>query len=179
MRKIVLIAIAVFTFTFAQAQEKVVKIHPVSLAFNIFAVDYEQAVNDKNSFTVGIQYFNWSKYANATGFGAEAGYRWYFSKNNDAPEGIYAAPFFGVNSLTYNGTVLTYDDAGNITGTKDSNESSLFFGGGAQAGYQWIHDSGFALDAYLGYGYYAGEIAGFDSFGGGRPKFGLAVGYAF
>ncbi len=177
MRKIVLIAIAMFTFTFAKAQEKVVKIHPVALAFNVISVDYEQAVSDKNSFEVGLSYYhnnfsgilgNDSGYE-VTSFGLEGGYRFYFSKNNDAPEGVYAAPFAGFNSIstTYPSDFSEYDDSG------------MSFGGGVKGGYQWIHDSGFVLDAYLGYGYFSGGVTSVAYGNGGAPKFGLALGYAF
>ena len=177
MKKIVLLLVAMVFFNFANAQNKVVKVHPVALAFNVISVDYEQAISDKNSFEVGLSYYH-NDFSGllgsdagyeVTSFGLEGGYRFYFSKNNDAPEGLYAAPFVGFNSIS-----TAYP-----SGYTSNNASAMSFGGGVKGGYQWIHDSGFVLDAYLGYGFFTGGISSVAYGSGGAPKFGLAVGYAF
>ncbi len=160
MKKIILLVVALVVFNISKAQESIVKVNPIAFAFGVFNVTYEKAISDSNSFTVGANYFNWTG-LNASGIGAEAAYRFYFSKNNDAPEGMYAAPYLG----------------GKIVNAGDS--SGVAFGGGAQAGYQWVFDSGLALDLFFGYGYFSGGVSGYTTGIGGRPKFGVAVGYAF
>ncbi len=175
MKKIVFIAIAMFAFNFANAQSNVVKVNPLGMAFGIFNGTFEHALNEKTSVTVGLNYFNW-KVINTSGLGGEVAYRFYFSKNNDAPEGIYAAPFAGINSLTYKWDHYN-DDGSAIIHDK---ETAMFVTIGAQAGYQWIFDSGLALDLYFGYGY--AVVGGFENYGAyaaGRPKLGVAVGYNF
>ena len=160
MKKIILLVIALVVFNISKAQESIIKVNPIGFAFGIFNATYEKAVSENNSFTIGASYFNWSN-ANASGIGGEAAYRFYFSNNNDAPEGIYAAPFLGVHTISI------------------GDSSGFGFGGGAQAGYQWIFDSGLALDLFFGYGYYAGGVDGSTTGVGGLPKLGVAVGYAF
>lgn len=164
MKKIIFLAVAMFMFNFMNAQNKVVKVNPLGIVFGVFNGTYEQALNEKNSFTIGASYFSWGS-LNFTGFGAEAGYRFYFSKTNEAPEGMYFAPYAGVNSYSYTGS--------------SSVTKGMAFGGGVQGGYQWILDSGLAMDLYFGYGFYTGGVSGVSTGTGGVPKLGFAIGYAF
>lgn len=174
MRKLFLLAVATFSFAMANAQQNIVKVNPLGLVFGNFNAAYEHALNESSSIEVGANYFNW-KNLDLSGYGAEAAYRFYFSKNNDAPEGIYAAPFLSANGLTYKYTDL--DDEGNDVEKK---ESAFGVGGGVKAGYQWIFDSGLSLDLFFGYGYTSVKFKDADyNYSGGMPRLGLSLGYNF
>ncbi len=165
MKKIILLVVALVFVNFAKAQQSVVKVNPLGIAFGVINATYEKALSESGALEIGASYFNWSSIG-VSGLGGDVAYRFYFSKNNDAPEGIYAAPLVGVNSLTYK------DDS--------NNETALFISLGAKAGYQWIFDSGLALDLYFGYGkYISGGFDDYSGFSAGRPILGVAVGYAF
>ncbi len=173
MRKFLFLAVAFFTFAIVNAQQDVVKVNPLGLVFGSFNAAYEHALSDKSSLEIGANYFNW-KNLNLAGFGGEVAYHFYFSKNNDAPEGIYAAPFLSANGLSYTYTEYTY------TNTVVKTDSAFGIGGGVKAGYQWIFDSGLALDLFFGYGYTSLKFKEADyNYSGGLPRLGLSVGYAF
>ncbi len=147
----------------AQQNKGVVKINPLSLAIGVFNAAYEIPLSEKSSFQVGANYFNY-KNLDISGFGLSAEYRFYFSNNNEAPEGIFVAPQLRVSSFSYTG----YQDT----------EKLISLGGGFKGGYQWIWDSGVGLDLFAGYGYQAAKFESYD-YTGGFPIFGIAVGYAF
>lgn len=163
---LLIIALFVFSFSYSQNGPNIVKVNPLGLVFGSFNATFEHALNESSSFEVGANYFNWSN-LDLAGYGAEVAYRFYFSKNNEAPEGIFASPFLSVNGLTY-----TYDG--------DSEDSSFGFGGGVKAGYQWVWDSGLALDLFFGYGYTKINFDKADyEYSGGLPRLGLSLGYNF
>ena len=167
MKKIILIfAIALFGLNSMKAQDVkgIIKVNPIGFAFGIFNVNYEKPLNEKNSFAIGANYYNYGS-VGVSGFGLSGEYRFYFSKNTTAPEGLFGAPIVNLSSLSY-------DNGSNGT------ETAFSFGGGVKGGYQWVWDSGVALDLYFGYGF---RSANFDSYNytGGYPILGLAIGYAF
>lgn len=164
MKKIIFLVIALFTFSLANAQSNVVKVNPVGMIFGVFNATFEHAINENNSVLVGAQYFNWGNLS-MSGLGVQGGYRFYFSKNNDAPEGIFASPFVSLSSVTYNPDGL-------------EKETSFGISAGGKAGYQWLFDSGLALDLFFGYSYSSFKFDSY-SYGGGTPVLGLAVGYNF
>lgn len=170
MKKVLLFVLALSFVNFAKAQESVVKVNPLGLVIGVFNVSYERAINEKGAFEVGANYFNW-KNLDLSGMGGEVAYRFYFSKNNDAPEGIYGAPFVNVNSMKYK-----YTNSSLV----DKDDSAIGFGGGVKGGYQWIFDSGLALDLFFGYGYTSVKFdeANYD-YSGGVPRLGVALGYNF
>ena len=161
MKKVLLLAVAVISFQMSYAQKNIVKVNPVGIVFGVFNAEFEHAFAENSSFTIGASYLNWKAF-DVTAVGADLGYRYYFSKNNDAPEGIYVSPFVTLGSYT----------------NTDTDESAFAVGFGGKAGYQWIWESGLALDLNFGYGY---QSVKFDSetISGGLPQLGLALGYAF
>lgn len=174
MKKVFLFVAVAFVSFIAKAQDNVVKVNPLGLVIGVFNVSYEKAINESGAIEVGANYFNW-KNLDLSGMGGEVAYRIYFSKNNDAPEGIYGAPFINVNSMKYKYTTL---DSNFIPVEKD--DSAVGFGGGVKGGYQWIFDSGLALDLFFGYGYTSVKFdeAAYD-YSGGVPRLGVALGYNF
>jgi hypothetical protein len=175
MKKVLLfIAIVAAGFT-ANAQENVVKVNPLALAFGSFEVGYERVVSESSSIELAVAYSSLKVStstqvdAKAEGFGVEGKYKFYFGE--ETPRGWYAAPV-----VSYSSTSL--DSAG------EKGDFS-FFGAGAVAGYQWVFgggDSGFALDLNLGAQYASVSTSGsISSTGieGFLPKLGLSLGYAW
>ena len=176
MKKLLLsIAMVALAFT-ASAQENVVKLNPLALAFGSFEVSYERVVSESNSIEVALAYSSLKVNtsggqvdAKTEGFGVEGKYKFYFADNN--PRGWYAAP-----AVSYSNTSL---DSNNEKGDLS------YFGVGAVAGYQWVFgggDSGFALDLNLGAQYASVTTSGSissTSIDGILPKLGLSLGYAW
>lgn len=177
MKKLLLIAaVVVFGLTSVNAQQNVIKVNPLGLAFGSTELSYERALSDNSSVELALAYsssdvtFSTGE-VDATGFGAEGKYKFFFSSSNDAPRGWYAAPVF-----TYAST----------TAESGSSKGDLsYFGGGAVAGYQWIFgggDTGFALDLNLGAQYISAKTGGdiiSASIDGVLPRLGLSLGYAW
>ncbi len=162
---LLLLLIAMMSVSTIKAQDVngIIKVNPIGFAFGIFNATYEKPLNDKNSFAVGASFFNWGS-VHVSGFGLSGEYRFYFSNNTTAPEGLFGAPVLNLNSYSYSGGSQT--------------ESVFAVGGGVKGGYQWVWDSGVALDLYFGYGYRGAKFDTYD-YSGGYPILGLAVGYAF
>lgn len=178
MKKVLIIAAFALASLGINAQENVIKVNPLGLAFGAAELGYERALNDKSSLEVSLAYsssdatFSSGEVEKATGFGAEGKYKLYFSSSKDAPRGWYAAPTVSYASSSVDSSL---GDTGKFS----------FFGVGAIAGHQWIfggRDSGFALDLNLGFQYISastsGSITGI-SIDGVLPRLGLALGYAW
>ncbi len=175
MRKLlVVLAISLFSFSAVKAQDVsgVIKVNPLGMAFGVFNATYEKPMSESSSLTVGASFFSW-KNLNISGIGGRLGYRLYFSNSSTAPEGLFVSPVLDLNSYSYD--YYTYNDDGS---TKIEKQSVFSVGGGVQGGYQWVWDSGVALDLFFGYGYRAAKFENYD-YSGGYPMLGLAVGYAF
>jgi hypothetical protein len=177
MKKVVCIAVMVLLgFGSLSAQQNVIKANPLGLVFGSAELGYERVLSEKSSVELSLAYSSTSvtlgsETTNATGFGAEGKYKFYFSSSKVAPRGWYGAP------------VLTYASTNAKSGTSEGGLS--YFGTGAVAGYQWVFgggDSGFALDLNFGLQYISakstGDISSF-SLDGVLPKLGLSLGYAW
>ena len=174
---LLVLLIALFGFSNVKAQEAngIIKVNPLGFVFGVFNVTYEKPLNDKSSVAVGASYFNWSNLG-ISGIGGSAEYRLYFSNNSEAPHGMFAGPILDLGSLSYNYEGYTIVD-GEMKTTKEK-QSVFSIGGGVKAGYQWLWDSGIALDLYFGYGYRAAKFENYD-YSGGYPILGIGIGYAF
>ena len=176
MRKLLIVlAISLFSFSAVRAQDVsgIIKVNPLGMAFGVFNATYEKPLNEKSSVTVGASYFNWSA-LRISGMGGRLGYRFYLGNNTTSPEGLFVSPVLDLNSYSY-----SYRDEDPNTGEWITRKESVFsVGGGVQGGYQWVWDSGVALDLFFGYGYRAAKFESYD-YSGGYPMLGLAVGYAF
>jgi hypothetical protein len=153
-----------------KAQTQAVKLGPLGFLFGYYNARYEKKLNDKGSFQIGANYYNYDLLeVGTTGFGVDASYRLYFK---EAIRGAYVAPTVGFDSNTT--SVSTFDDTeGGFTQ----------FGLGATVGYQWAKQDGFVFDLGVGYGYNLiiskDDALTSDSYGGGGPLITLAMGYAF
>jgi hypothetical protein len=166
MKKTILIIALVFlglNSIKAQDVKGIIKVNPLGFAVGFLNATYEKPLNEKNSFAIGANYYNYSS-VKISGLGLSGEYRFYFSNNSTAPEGLFGAPIVNLSSLSYDGT--------------NGTETVFSFGAGVKGGYQWVWDSGVALDLYFGYGF---RSAQFDTYNytGGYPILGLAIGYAF
>jgi len=143
----------------AKAQSSLIKTSPGGLAFGFFNACYEKVINDKSSFQLSAGFF-FSGLETANGeslsaFNVGAGYRFYVTAQ-EAPRGFYVMPFASFSS-----------------GSGDTNIAI-----GADLGYQWVWDSGFALDIGLGPAYnIADDTSAFSN--GITPSIVTAVGLAF
>ena len=195
MKKIFLIIAAIFVFSFANAQSNIVKVSPVGFFLGSFKASFEHSLNVKNSIVVSGRYLNIkdaetlfnSSRGTVTGFDIDLSYRYYFSKNSDAPKGLFFAPFVNTQNLK---TKYTCNDIFN-SNPNPVEASYSYFGvtTGAVAGHQWTLDSGLVIDFFFGYGYRFSSTdkeenesrpcAILEYYNGGVPKFDIVVGYKF
>ena len=175
--KLILAAFAVVVFSSVKAQENVVKVNPLGLAFGSTELSYERVLSEGSSIELAVAFtsieaeFTNAPKSKVTGFGAEGKYKLYFSSSKDAPRGWYGAP------------VVNFSSANGKSGSSEGKFS--LFGAGAVAGYQWVFggsDTGFALDLNFGAQYInaktSGDISGI-TLDGVIPRIGLSLGYAF
>ncbi len=163
MKKLLLSLMIVVAYFSVNAQQKhIIKTNPFTLAIGSFNVSYEKVLDSKSSIIISGTYIYklFGKEINAGGFGVA--YRYYFTHaKKEVPSGFYVNPEF-----------VTYF----------SNDNSLLFGIGAELGYQWAWESGFALDLGIGPMYRAVmETNTHEVFstGGVTPTITIAIGYAF
>lgn len=167
-KKITILVFGIFLTGSIMAQDhgkNIIKTNPLALAFGSFNLTYEMAFSDAMSFQVKGNFFNRLLGTEVSGFGVDAGVRYYITnKNNPAPEGFYVGPKFGYNSFEEE-----------LTGEKAST-----IGIGGLVGYQWIFDVGVTLDLGVGPTYLiAGESSTNAEFSGIIPNLSFAVGYNF
>ena len=172
MKKILLTLITIFIITLsANAQEKVIKLNPVGLAFGTGKITFENVMDVSKSTEVSITYssLDLGFFGKSTGIGTAAKYKFYLSKKKEAPKGLYLAP-----EISYSHT--KYENLG-----IDFNLS--LYGGALLFGHQWIlfgEDKGLAIDLNFGVGYYYADIKGPAAYGDGiLPRGNLSFGYAF
>ena len=174
MKKILLAALTLLSMSFVKAQDNVIKVNPLAFFGGSDLVSYERKITDNISGLVGLGYSSFSlgsyKYTN---YGSEIQGRYYFK---EALKGFYGGAQAGFNL----GKATL--DAGFIT--SDVSYTSIRLG--AKAGYQWIWNSGFALDLNFGFAYNtysynadAGTSTAGLSGGGARPNLGFGLGFAF
>lgn len=173
MKKALLIAVlAIAGLCNVNAQENVIKMNPLGLAFGAIDLSYERVLNEKSSIEIGIAYSSLNvttsgSSSKANGFGLEGKYKMYFSNSGSAPRGWYGAPFASYSKTTVTG--------GGVSA----------FSGGALAGYQWVFGgaaTGFALDLNFGAQYVSASTTGSvlsTTFDGVLPRLGLSLGYAW
>ncbi len=176
-KKLLLSLVLVLSLSFsgiAQSHSMVVKTSPFALAFGNFNITAEKTLGTTSSALLSLSYMYKIFGIEVNGFGAEAGYRYYFTNaSKDIPTGFYINPFVEYGSskfdVTLNATTETY--------------TTTTLGFGAEVGYQWAWDSGFALDLGVGPRYVTmggdTDQAAFSSTGGILPSLTIAIGYAF
>jgi Protein of unknown function (DUF3575) len=178
MKKVYLLLAFAFICSTGLKAQSYIKINPLTLAFGYIGLDYEQVVSDKNSFTAGAGFYTSGSELTGryTGFGLNAGYRFYISKE-DAPKGLFVSPIAGVSFFSYK-----YPSSligGGFTGTNFS-YTTLNIGG--IVGYQWLFsDDQFSFELGVGPSFgirLGGEDTGLSLLGNGfTPAAVLSIGY--
>lgn len=169
MKKVVLsLAFVVLAFGL-NAQSNVIKTNPLALAFGDFNATYERVLNNSSSLQISGHYmFKFlSEEVNLGGVGL--GYRFYITHaKKPVPAGFHVTP---------NG-VFTFGSVKNEDGTTSGAKT---FGFGVELGYQWVWESGFALDLGIGpmYRFLSGSGDESSTTSGFWPSATLAIGYAF
>jgi hypothetical protein len=162
----VLSAMMCLAFATANAQS-VIKVNPIGLAFGSINADYEKFLNDKTSFQIGANFISRKiDDVRYTGFGVQAQYRWYLTKN-DRPKGLFVGPTAAFNFVGYDDNFAEESD----------NYSFLAIGG--LIGYQWVFGENFTFEAGIGpnFGIPFSDVDD-DAFGTGvYPQISLALGY--
>ena len=180
MRKLFLLAFIATAFVtkgFAQDEyQNVVKLNPLGALFGSANLAYERALSEKSSVVIapsfGMLKSGGFKY---TTFGLGAEYRFYFSKEKEAPMGFYAAPGVGFSF----GQAKIDDIYGD---GEDSKTNITAINAKGVIGYQWIFGSGFTVDLNGGLQYVKFKFKS-DGFGiplsGILPAVGASIGYSF
>jgi hypothetical protein len=181
MKKIIILIMVVFIALPLFAQDKpatseeknVVKINTLSLIVLAPSIFYERELSDMASGQLGVGYLNYN--INDTKFKGlilTPEVRLYLKKN--AIDGFYLGPYFRYQNFTL--------EAG------DGKATYTNYGGGLSIGRQWITNSGFTIDFFVGGHYGSGKLEvdpgtedQFDTnkFDGFRTRIGLAIGFAF
>jgi hypothetical protein len=141
---------------------QVLKISPFGFLIGYYSLDYERAISDKTSLSLGGGYWN--------GFGTtpiglvsvNLGASYYLSKDRYAPRGVYIGP------------------RGSAVFSTDSKSKGVYYSVGGLFGYQSVAKSGFAFDIGIGANYVNfKEVDNVTGTGVVLPAFQLAIGYGF
>jgi len=143
----------------------VLKVNPISLAFGNINLNYQRALNNNSAIQIGANYWYKIFGTDVSGIGLRGGYQFFLtSRTKIAPEGFYIGPQISFNTLT----------------EKSTDVSVTMFGIGVMLGYQWVWNSGIALDLGIGPIYqFASESESDTSFEGFLPNATIALGYNF
>lgn len=187
MKKILLLALTLFVFSFAHAQNEntqdnqsdstyhaknILKMNPFSLLFlKSFNFQFEHSLKEKSTILLGVNFFQWNELfrENLSGVCVQLAYRMYFLKKDLAPEGVFISPIVELGAIT-----STLENSNSAP----QKQHTLALSAGGRAGYQWIFESGVALDFYCGYSQY---YFNFDTYSEKikTPVAGISFGYKF
>ncbi|MEP7195221.1 MAG: DUF3575 domain-containing protein [Saprospiraceae bacterium] len=166
---IMILTVVLISEYYISAQQNVLKMNPLGFAFGIYNLTYERALGPATSFQVGGRFFTKLFGLDVSSFGLDADFKYYIThKKKPSPEGFYIGPGISFNKTSYN----EFSDA-----------TATTFGIGGTVGYQWIWNSGFALDLGIGPKYLtiitsSDDLEG-ESISGVVPNLSFAIGYAF
>lgn len=141
---------------------QVLKLSPLGFLIGYYSLDYERAISDKTSLSIGGGYWN--------GFGTtpiglmsiNLGASYYLSKDRYAPRGVYIGP------------------RGSAVFSTDSKSKGIYYSVGGLFGYQSVAKSGFAFDIGIGANYVNfKDVDVITGSGAVLPAFQLAIGYGF
>jgi len=132
--------------------------YPTNFIASTLKVGYEFKVSNNKGLkfigSVGSSQNNtsWYDLNKFTEFGLEAQLRFYILKDKPALNGFFLAPYASYKSMTYTGNGSVYDpNTGTYTYGQNGTVSDLAIG--YIIGYQWIFNSTFSIDAFIGGGY--------------------------
>lgn len=170
MKKLILIVAALIVAYGVKGQndvKNVIKVNPLGLLFGTTSLSYERVLSPKSAFQVNANYGNIKILGvSISNVGVGADYRLYFSKTKEAPRGFYFAPGIAYSNVS----------------VESANGSAFSLSG--VGGYQWVWNSGFELDLFLGPEYtFGGEInsggTNYAQFSGFGAKVGVSIGFGF
>lgn len=159
-------------------EKNVIKLNTLSLIIGTGSIFYERHLTDNLSGQLGVAYLNYSfgegdAKSKFTGLILTPEVRFYPKSN--AIDGFYIGPYVRYQNFSLSG---------------DTDEATYTnIGGGATLGRQWIFNSGFTIDLFVGGHYGKGSLKyesdittdtfETDLFEGFRTRFGFALGFAF
>lgn len=166
------ITLAVMAITPAPSQAAVNSSHEYALSVDPFDLligdalnlTFESKINNKNSFTLGFDYYHYNSNWSAIGFGAS--YRWYidlFKEGKKGMNGFSVGPMAKVSWWTYDGNNTNYDN-------------SAYVVVGGECAYKWIFSSGWMIEPILRLGFGVNNVDGLDYSGWGA---GINLGYTW
>lgn len=159
---------------------------PVTGEYKVVA---EYAFTQKMSFQAGVSYIgpsvliNLDKIVtdtanvsgiNTNGFKVSGMFKYYLSRDLQAPEGFYVAPHFSFAKAT----IASKDNADDNIGAQKMNINLCI-------GYQLITSGGFTLDVFTGMGFvqrkwdYEGESSGIFDLGKNKSSVSIPLGFSF
>jgi hypothetical protein len=162
IKSLLLLAVVAFLFNvpqqaYAQSQNPgraVIKVNPLSALTLTGSGFVEYAVTDNVSlqfgaFTTGLTVSN----VKFKGYGFTPEVRYYLSENKVAPMGPYLAGYGRIQNFRLS---VEKEDSEGVT--REYSATYVPIGLGAAVGNQWIFNSGFTLDVFLGAGYNGGSL---------------------
>jgi len=181
-RKILLLMVLLLTGNaiHAQTNKNALKTDPISPFFGVGVLKYERVFSENISAQLGFLYaWDFPAYDEeytASGFGITPEFRYYLSKKNPAPRGIYLAPNFRYQKLETE-NLEEHSEATVITNSIAIN-----------LGYQLVLKDLFLVDAWLGLAYnirnvkeqtVPGANIGYNHENGFGARIGVSIGLAF
>lgn len=142
--------LAMLICNMVQAQQTIVKLNPLSLIFVTGNFAAERTINDKSSVQLGLAYSGFKLgdgefKTSYNGFSVVPEYRFYVT-DKPAPAGFFVGPFGVFRSYTTKQTVPASFEEGSY----EAKSNIKIFGGGLNAGYQIVTDSGFTVEFFAG-----------------------------
>lgn len=99
MKKLLFSIAIMFVVLGSSFGQQALKLGPFGFILGNYNLRYEKALSEKGSFLVGANYYDYKLFdINTTGFGLDAGYRYYFK---EAIKGAYLYPYL---SYDFNST---------------------------------------------------------------------------
>lgn len=188
------------------SQRFAIKINPLSLFLITGNIQFEAAVAPRISVQLGVAYTGITvgsgNGSNGTGkisynlLALTPEMRYYILNKEQAPRGLYVAPFARVRTGVLSASSSVYDPDSGTYIDAEAKTKLLTTGGGLTVGYQLVTAGGFVFDVYMGPQFsiatveVSAECSGCDgdeqveAFGRGTTtgpglRFGMAIGYAF
>ncbi len=132
--------------------------YPTNFIASTLKVGYEfKVANSKGLKLIGTlgsaeNNSDWYQLNKFTEIGMEAQLRFYVLKEKPTLNGFYLAPYASYKSMSYSGNLITYNsNTGSYTTEQNATVSDIAVG--YIIGYQWIFNSTFTIDAFIGGGY--------------------------
>jgi Protein of unknown function (DUF3575) len=140
-------------------QRFAIKINPLSIFILTGNIQAEAAISDRMSVQLGVFGTALTLGAGTSEASGRVGYnllgitpelRFYLLKGQNAPRGLYVAPFARVQTGKIFATASVFDPTVNSSVSAEVTSRLLSIGGGVTIGYQLITRGGFVMDVFTG-----------------------------